>query len=210
MTINFGKALFFIACLVFSSFSMIGCSGNNDIRELRNALKSAQQRAETAEKELKKVKGKLEKFQTEFKVGQTGRTQQYITFLERQNAKVPEAIIQDVKIAMNQKRKRMDIDVKFDIKNRKEIKGLVKGFVYFVENGRALLDKNGRQISIGEEFTPKQVNDTLTVEFLIPYDKLNVKQPYHLKFIFNIYDKPTSSYIEKKPYPKEFSFDPFK
>lgn len=211
MTINSGKASFVVVCLVFSSFCffMIGCDGNNDNQDLRAELERARQRAETAEKEREKVEAELDRFKKEFKEGAPERTQKYIEQLEKQNEKVPEAIVQDVKIAMNKKRKRMDITVKFDIKNRKDIKGLVKGSVYFVENERALLDKNGREISISEEFTPKLVKDTLTVEYSMPYDKLNVKQPYDLKFIFRIYDKPTESYLEKKPYSKEFSFDPF-
>ena len=212
MTINSGKASFVMVCLVFSSFCflMIGCDGHNDNQDLRTELERARQRAETAEKEREKVEAELDRFKKEFKEGAPEKTQKYIEELEKQNEKVPEAIIQDVKITMIKKRKRMNITVKFDIKNRKDIKGLVKGSVYFVENERALLDKNGREISISEEFTPKLVKDTLTVEYSMPYDKLNVKQPYDLQFIFRIYDKPTESYLEKKPYPKEFSFDPFK
>ena len=199
-TMNSRKVLFALICVAFNAFlfSLIGC--DSDVKALRTELERAEQRAQKAEAELARVKAELAK-------GIPGSTQKRITELEKLVEKAPRATISDVKIA--DKKKNIDITVTFYIKNRKGIEVSVKGYFYF-KDGQALLGKNGDPISISKDFTPKDVEETPTVAISMSYDKLNVKQPYDLKFIFRIYDKPTNSFVETEPYSVLFSFNPFK
>lgn len=204
---NSRKVLFVLICVVLSSFSfsMIGCDG--DVQALRAARARAEQRAETAEKELARVKSELAGVKTELEEGIPESMRKRIRELEKLIEKLPQATIRDVKI--DEKKKNIDITVKFDIKNRKGIEGSVKGYFYF-QDGPALLDKNGVPISISKDFTPKGVAETQTVKLSTSHAELNIKQPYDLKFTFSIYDEPTDSFLEDKPYSVLFSFDPFK
>ena len=208
-TMDSRKALFaaIYVVLISFSFSIIGCGEDGDIQALRTARDRAEQRAQTAEKELERVKEELERVKEELVQGTPGSVQKRIAELEKLAEKLPQATIRDVKI--DDKKKNIDITIKFDIKNRKGIEDSVKGYFHF-QDGPALLDKNGDPISISKDFTPKHVAETQTIKISMPYAKLNIKQPYNLKFIFRIYDKPTHSFLDEKPYSVLFRFDPFK
>lgn len=199
-TMNSGKALFALICVVFSLFSIIGCDEDGKIQAPQTALTQAEKRAQNAEAKLKRVEAELKQITPE-------NVQKYITVLEKLVEKLPRAIIDDVQL--ERKKKSMNITAKFHIYNRKGIEGSVEVSFYLQED-LALKDKNGYKIIIRKKFTPKDVEDTLIVKLSMSDAELNVKQPRDLKFILRIYDKPTNTFLEEKPYSRSFHFDPFK
>ena len=116
---------------------------------------------------------------------------------------VPQATIE--KVSVNPKKKSMDISVKFNIKNRKDIEGRVYVYFYFQDEEK-LQDEKGNQIVIWKKFTPKSVTETLTVKLPMHYDKLNLGQPDKLMFSVRIHDKPTDRYLNKR-HLVSFSYD---
>ena len=202
-TMNSGNALFALICVVFCSFSIIGCDADRNTQALNAKLARAEKRAQNAEVKLKQVEADLERAKAKLKQRISGNIAEFEELIE----KIPQAIIE--KVQTEQKKKSMDINVKFHIYNRKGIEGSVN-VSFHLEEGPALEDKNRRKITISEKFTPKRVEDTLTVKLSMSYDQLNVKQPRSLKFILRIYDKPTDTFLDKESYSESFHFDPFK
>ena len=214
-TMNSGKVLLTLICIVFSCFSLTLISCGTDSETLR--AERAEKLAAKLERELENTQAELERLKEELNPSTPERLKdtperlrERIRELEELVEKLPQANIENVRI--DQRKKDMDIYVKFNIKNRKDIECFVEGDLFQRrkegEKFEKLEDKKGKPISISEKFTPKDVEETQTVKLSISYAELNVTQRRELKFDFHIYDKPTDSFLNTEPYSKLFRFDP--
>ena len=203
-TMNSGKVVFTLMCVVFSCFLffLMSCDTNSDIQTEKRAV-------EVSEK-LENTKLELEPIADELWRQTPESVREYIRNLEKLVEKLPQATIENVEI--KPKKSNMDINVTFNIKNRKDIECFVNGYLFQRrkkgERFEKLENKKGKPISISEKFTPKRVTETQTVKFSISYAELNVTQRRELQFDFYIYDKPTDSFLNTEPYPVPFLFDP--
>ena len=203
-TMDSGKVVFTLICVVFICFLffLMSCDTNSDIQAEKHAVEVAE--------ELENTKPELEPITDELWRQTPESVREYIRDLEKLVEKLPQAKIENVQI--DPKKKDMDIYVRFNIKNRKDIECSVNGYLFQRrkkgEKFEKLEDKKEKPISISEKFTPKLVRDTRTVKFSISYAELNVTQRRELRFDFYIYDKPTDSFLNIEPYSKLFLFDP--
>lgn len=194
-TTNSGKVVFTLICIVFSCFLffLMSCDTNSDIQA---------EKPENTKPELEPIADELWQQTPE-------SVREYIINLEKLVEKLPQATIENVEI--KPKKSNMDIDVTFNIKNRKDIECSVTGYLYQRrKEGKKfekLEDKKGKHISISKKFTPKLVTERRTVTLSISYAELNVTQQRELKFDFYIYDKPTDEVLNKL-YSQSFPFDP--
>ena len=210
-----------IVVLMCVLFGFLGCNRDREIQKLQTARDRAERRVQTTKTELESVKAelksanaklesanaKLESANAKLQQGISQSMRKRITELEKLTEKLPRVIINDVQL--ERKKKDMDITVKFNIYNRRGIEGSVKVSFHHQE-GPALRDKRNREIAISKKFTPKRVKDALTVKLSMSYAELNVKQPRDLKFKLRVYDEPTQSFLDQKPYPVQFHYNPFK
>ena len=211
-TMGSGKVAFTLICVVFSCFSflLMSCDTDDDIQELRDARDQAEKRAVEVAEEPENTKRELEPLTEELWRQTPERVREYIKKLEKLVEKLPQATIKEVRL--DRKKKDMDVYVRFNIKNRKNIECFVNGYFFQRrkkgEKFEKLIDENEKPISISEKFTAEHVTESRTVKFSISYAELHVTQPRELSIVFYIYDEATDSYLNTKPYSKLFRFDP--